>query len=232
MGSPCCWTGAQGAKLSDWVQLVVARNYWACRARHPVTNLVDKYWLSRLEGGILSSSIETSLMGKSKRPAQLQGNTMELYTTPAPSVQRETCLTRCMIDVGLDDPVVEPMRAKLLAAIEGGTQRKDRISGNEAQSPLGGPSGANHGGLELRAEVDTLRKKMAEVTSRAGTLDDRESAGKLELSPEGGASQTRVEIQEDGTMGLTHRDVTIDSMETAVAEEAAVVGTDTCLYIC
>ncbi|KAJ1169670.1 hypothetical protein NDU88_001561 [Pleurodeles waltl] len=56
-------------------------------------------------------------MGKSKRPALL--HTMELYTTPALSGQRETRLTGRGTDVGLITPVVEPSRAELLAAIQG-----------------------------------------------------------------------------------------------------------------
>ncbi|KAJ1195198.1 hypothetical protein NDU88_004479 [Pleurodeles waltl] len=58
-------------------------------------------------------------MGTSKRPAPLQGNTMELYTTPALSGQWETRLTGYGTDAGMDAPVVEPTRAEQLAAIQG-----------------------------------------------------------------------------------------------------------------
>ncbi|KAJ1199943.1 hypothetical protein NDU88_003774 [Pleurodeles waltl] len=54
-----------------------------------------------------------------------------------------------------------------------------------------------------------------------------EAAGQLELSPGEGVSRTRVEIQKDGMMALTHQDETIESMETADEEEAEVVDTST-----
>ncbi|KAJ1198360.1 hypothetical protein NDU88_002201 [Pleurodeles waltl] len=82
---------------------------------------------------------------------------MKLNTNPAPSVQRETHLTGRGTDAGLDAPVMEPTRVELLAAIQGGPRGEDQISSNRGQSPLGGPpegirQGANHGGLDLRAQ--------------------------------------------------------------------------------
>ncbi|KAJ1139743.1 hypothetical protein NDU88_006110 [Pleurodeles waltl] len=63
-----------------------------------------------------------------------------------------------------------------------------------------------------------------------GTLNSnwrsREKASPQELSG-GGASPNRIEIQEDGTMAVTHRDVTLGptDMRTAVAEESNINGT-------
>ncbi|KAJ1100321.1 hypothetical protein NDU88_005407 [Pleurodeles waltl] len=67
-------------------------------------------------------------MGKSKRPAPLQRNTMQLYTTPALLGQQETCLTRHGTDVELVTPVIETTRAELLAAIQGSRETlKEKI---------------------------------------------------------------------------------------------------------
>ncbi|KAJ1181357.1 hypothetical protein NDU88_006565 [Pleurodeles waltl] len=122
-------------------------------------------------------------MGKSKRLASLQGNTTELYTTPAMSGQREMHLTRRRTDVGLVTPVAEPMRAELLAAIQGsrealeGKMKSVAVEVKLLQVDLWKVSDRVHitkGSIsELRTEVDTLRKQMVEVTSRAGTLEDR-----------------------------------------------------------
>ncbi|KAJ1217329.1 hypothetical protein NDU88_004923 [Pleurodeles waltl] len=65
-------------------------------------------------------------MGKSKRTAQLQGKTMELYTALAPSVQWEMHLTERGTDAGLDAPVVEPTRAELLAVLQGSREALKR----------------------------------------------------------------------------------------------------------
>ncbi|KAJ1163935.1 hypothetical protein NDU88_004387 [Pleurodeles waltl] len=65
-----------------------------------------------------------------------------------------------------------------------------------------------HGGLLIKLEVSGGSRTVGVVAWR-------------------GASQNRVEIQEDGTMALICQHVTIESMETADAEEAEVVGTGT-----
>ncbi|KAJ1171176.1 hypothetical protein NDU88_003046 [Pleurodeles waltl] len=122
-------------------------------------------------------------MGKGRRPAPLQGNTMELYTTHALSGQREMCLTRRGTGVGLVTPVTKPTRAELLVAIQGSREALEwkiesvAVKCSLLQAGLRKVSDRVHiteGSIsEIRMEVDTLRRQMAEVTSRAGTLEDR-----------------------------------------------------------
>ncbi|KAJ1141657.1 hypothetical protein NDU88_007985 [Pleurodeles waltl] len=102
---------------------------------------------------------------------------MELYTTPALSGQRETCLTGRGTDVGLVSPVAEPMRAELLAAIQGSRmalglnqwQSRSISSGRTSRRVY-----ITEGSIsELQTKVDTLQRQMTEVTSKAGTIEDR-----------------------------------------------------------
>ncbi|KAJ1101535.1 hypothetical protein NDU88_006602 [Pleurodeles waltl] len=57
----------------------------------------------------------------------------------------------------------------------------------------------------------------------------RETSGPQELLSGGGASPTRIEIQEDSAMALTHQDVALGltGMGPAVAEKANIDGTAT-----
>ncbi|KAJ1216912.1 hypothetical protein NDU88_004510 [Pleurodeles waltl] len=166
------------------------------------------------QGGTLSSSSGTPPMGKSKRSAQLQGNTLDVYTTLAPSVQRETCLTGCRTDAGLDAPFVEPTKAELLAAIHGSRE-------------------ALEGKIELVGiEVNLLWAGIQKVSDRVQIMEGSISEQRLTYSgrtvvvvAEWRGESDQDEIQEDGTMALTRQDVTIDSMKMAVADEAEVVGT-------
>ncbi|KAJ1091869.1 hypothetical protein NDU88_004983 [Pleurodeles waltl] len=143
----------------------------------------------------------------------------------------EMRLTGRGTDVGSDAPGVKPTRAELLAAIQGSRE-------------------ALEGKIESAAiEVNLLRADLQKVSDKTRYDIGEEDPGGRKMELQGGpmtrtgglGSQTdswscrqkeEVEIQEDGTMVSMHRDVTIDSMETAVAEEADVVGTDTWLYIC
>ncbi|KAJ1198730.1 hypothetical protein NDU88_002569 [Pleurodeles waltl] len=109
---------------------------------------------------------------------------MELYTTQALSGQQETCLTGRRTDVGLVTPVIEPTRAELFVTIQGS---RDALEGkiesvvvevNLLRGDLWKVSNRvriTKGSIsELRTEVDTPQRQMAEVTSKAGTLKDRE----------------------------------------------------------
>ncbi|KAJ1131455.1 hypothetical protein NDU88_009792 [Pleurodeles waltl] len=133
-----------------------------------------------LNGTGETSAVRAPLIGKSKWLAPLQGNTTELYTTPALPEQRETSLTRRSTDAGLGAPVVEPTRAELLVAIQ--RSREDLEEKIESvadevtllQADLRKVSDRvqiTEGSIsKLQTEVDALRKQMAKVTSRAVAL--------------------------------------------------------------
>ncbi|KAJ1149156.1 hypothetical protein NDU88_001973 [Pleurodeles waltl] len=129
-------------------------------------------------------------------------------TPLTPSMQREIRLAGHREDSGLGVPAGEPSRVELLATIQGSR-------------------------TAIEGKIESVATEILEEggRDRLGTHNSnwrsRETAGPQELSSGGGESPTRIEIQEDGTMALTDRDVTPNPTRTAVAEDAKMNGTAT-----
>ncbi|KAJ1145912.1 hypothetical protein NDU88_012195 [Pleurodeles waltl] len=201
---------------------------------------------------------EEEKRGRGSGPGmELPGPVVEIAVRRRWGPKRETRLSGRRTEAGLGDPVMEPMRVELLAAIQGSREalkgkiesvviKVNLLRGRLPEDYTSKVQRSRKGFLEVKAKLHLLnilymllypawlkvlhggksyffempddewkwlelsdkvphggerpRRKEDARRGRDSNRRPQKSAGQLELLPSVGASQTRVKIQEDGTI--------------------------------
>ncbi|KAJ1091524.1 hypothetical protein NDU88_004644 [Pleurodeles waltl] len=120
-------------------------------------------------------------MGRHRLMTTSQGNTIDQYPTPVPLLQCQTQSGGPKDVLGVPGSTGEPLRAELLAAIQGSREalegKIETVEVNLLRAELRKVSEkvkvAEGSIMELQTEVGSLRKPMVQVSSTVGRLGNR-----------------------------------------------------------